>query len=113
MKFPVNFPVSREFASGDGFDYDCVRHQLKQSVSRYRSLSEIAQVTIQVTAEGLRLLSFEKIRPRCAPAPERPPEPDGVQPVPVICGAISDVRLMTGNHCLSVVDRSGSARVRR
>ena len=26
MKFPVNFPVSREFGSGDAFDYDCVRH---------------------------------------------------------------------------------------
>ena len=26
-KFPVNFPVSREFGSGDGFDCDCVRHQ--------------------------------------------------------------------------------------
>jgi hypothetical protein len=25
-KFPVNFPVSREFGSGDGFDCDCVRH---------------------------------------------------------------------------------------
>jgi len=26
-KFPVNFPVSREFDSWDGFDCDCVRHQ--------------------------------------------------------------------------------------
>src|SRR5262245_37230197 len=25
-KFPVNFPVSREFDGGDGFDWDCVRH---------------------------------------------------------------------------------------
>src|SRR4029078_2176012 len=23
---PVNFPVSREFGNGDGFDLDCVRH---------------------------------------------------------------------------------------
>ena len=26
-KFPVLFPVSREFECGDGFDNDCVRHQ--------------------------------------------------------------------------------------
>src|SRR5450631_1269161 len=25
-KFPVLFPVSSEFRSGDGFDHDCVRH---------------------------------------------------------------------------------------
>jgi hypothetical protein len=24
-KFPDNFPVSREFDGGDGFEYDCVR----------------------------------------------------------------------------------------
>src|SRR5262249_4005884 len=30
-KFPVNFPVSREFGSGDGFDCDCVRHHRKNS----------------------------------------------------------------------------------
>jgi len=27
-KFPVLFPVSREFDSGDGFDLDCVRRHL-------------------------------------------------------------------------------------
>jgi hypothetical protein len=26
FKFPVNFPVSRELATGDRFDCDCVRH---------------------------------------------------------------------------------------
>ena len=25
-KFPVNFPVSREFERGDRFEWDCVRH---------------------------------------------------------------------------------------
>jgi hypothetical protein len=31
-KIPVLFPVSMEFRSGDGFDYDCVRHH---AFSRY------------------------------------------------------------------------------
>jgi hypothetical protein len=26
-KFPVNFPVSREFGSGDGFVADCILRQ--------------------------------------------------------------------------------------
>ena len=29
-KFPVNFPVSREFGSGDRFVHDCVRRQAKR-----------------------------------------------------------------------------------
>jgi hypothetical protein len=38
MKFPVNFPVSREFGSGDRFDCDCVRRQ----VLSYRPCSDLA-----------------------------------------------------------------------
>ena len=33
-KFPVVFPVSRKFASGDGFDYDCVRHHFSSEIQR-------------------------------------------------------------------------------
>src|SRR5262245_9358610 len=35
MKFPVNFPVSREFAGGDRFECDCVRHHALSQVWRF------------------------------------------------------------------------------
>ncbi len=31
MKFPVNFPVSRELRGGDRFECDCVRHHAVRS----------------------------------------------------------------------------------
>ena len=45
MKFPVNFPVSREFGSGDGFDVDCVRHHAVPQVSGYRDIASKARVS--------------------------------------------------------------------
>lgn len=34
-KFPVFFPVSREFGSGDGFDCNCVRHHAFAQTQRF------------------------------------------------------------------------------
>ena len=39
-KFPVNFPVSREFRSGDGFDYDCVRHHAFKDMNTFPGLCD-------------------------------------------------------------------------
>jgi hypothetical protein len=37
-KFPVLFPVSREFGIGDRFDIDCIRHHPVSRISKDRSL---------------------------------------------------------------------------
>jgi hypothetical protein len=39
MKFPVYFPVSREFGSGDGFESDCVRHYAVSKISGVREFT--------------------------------------------------------------------------
>jgi hypothetical protein len=42
-KIPVLFPVSREFGSGDGFAYDCVRHHPFRVSADLRRLAEYAR----------------------------------------------------------------------
>ena len=44
MKFPVLFPVSREFASGDGFDYDRVRHHAVRRLEIFPGRSLMAPI---------------------------------------------------------------------
>jgi hypothetical protein len=43
-KFPVNFPVSREFGSGDGFVRDCIHHHKFNNLEP-ASLSHAGQVS--------------------------------------------------------------------
>src|SRR5262245_22817624 len=38
-KFPVNFPVSREFDGGDGFESDCIHHHAVPQVSGPREVT--------------------------------------------------------------------------
>jgi hypothetical protein len=45
VKFPVFFPVSREFGSGDGFDLDCVRHHAVPSISDPRDFARKARLS--------------------------------------------------------------------
>ena len=64
MKFPVNFPVSREFGSGDGFDYDCVRHHFSSIFLRSHdahATGHFVSVMLAITEQAMGLVELPMI----------------------------------------------------
>ena len=60
MKFPVLFPVSREFERGDRFECDCVRHHAVPQISGARDFPRKARKSgVQVAQKCLGRVSGE------------------------------------------------------
>ena len=53
-KFPVLFPVSREFGSGDGFVRDCIHHHAVPQISGHRDFVRTGGVSAAYSTRDFR-----------------------------------------------------------
>jgi hypothetical protein len=58
-KFPVNFPVSREFDGGDGFESDCIHHHPTPGFSTQFPIEAAALQAARLDPEAYRKQTAE------------------------------------------------------